>query len=149
MIKKNKENDQTIIPQNALNYGNDILGNTEVDVDINSRVNPSPRQPNGVNPNINDTEYNNLSNNSPRPNQDTNMSQNVVTSIVNVNHASYITRPNLGTENIDSYYNDPLNERYNANILNEQQSTERENDLVSSNLIQQPSVNNLFENQLE
>lgn len=109
-------------------YAAEMLGNTEVDVDIQGNMNSSPRQ--RVNQQLNMTEPLNLSQNSPRPNNDTNVPQNMITSFANENNEMRFNRLSLNTE-LDRL------------------PTERGNELLNSGMFLNNSNTNLLNNTLE
>lgn len=127
-IKKNNEAELLNNLQLHNGYAGEILGNTEVDVDIQGNMNSSPRQRNFQQVNV--TEPLNLSQNSPRQNNETNVPQNMITSFANENNELRFNRLSLNTE-LDRL------------------PTERGNDLLNSGMFLNNSNTNLLNNTLE
>lgn len=143
---RNREKELLANPQYVNEYAQDILGNTEVELELNGRAASSPRPRNN---NLAVTENLNMSMNSPRPNNETSVPQNEVTSIVNASNNFRLNRMQLNTEGVDSYYADPLNDNYNSNGLFERLSTERGNEFLNSALLLNNSNANLLNQSLE
>jgi hypothetical protein len=115
-------------------YGQDILGNTEVEIEINNRAGLSPNRRSHINP-IN-TENLNSSVESDRPHQDTNVPQNLVTTFANVNNELRLNRLQFNTENTESLYMDPVSDSVAApNVMFDRFTGDRDNGLNSTQLL--------------
>jgi len=115
-------------------YGQDILGNTEVEIEINNRAGLSPNRRSHINP-IN-TENLNSSVESDRPHQDTNVPQNLVTTFANVNNELRLNRLQFNTENTESLYMDPVSDSVAApNVMFDRFPGDRDNGLNSTQLL--------------
>lgn len=143
---RNREKELLDNPQYVNQYAQDILGNTEVELDLHGRAASSHIHGNN---NLAVTENLNMSLNSPRPNNETGIPQNEVTSMVNASGHIRLNRLQLNTEGLDSYYGDPLNENYNSNGLFDRLSTERGNEFLNSALLLNNSNANLLNQSLE
>jgi hypothetical protein len=122
-------------------YAQDILGNTEVDIELFQ---------NGASPdrnrrNVNLTNQINASMNSARNNQETNVPQNLITHFANNDQRFNIM--NINTENEDPFVSYEIDENLNSNPANlDRQLTAREGDGMQNGFMLDNSAHNLLNN---
>lgn len=135
----NKDKEGLVDPRYGADYVHDILGNTEVEFELNARsIQGIQRMPQH---NLNMTEAIPQSQNSPRPNRDTEV-PNELTSFANLNNELRFNRRTFNTENIESYFVDPMNEHDNENFIDRLPTERENNELMNSGTL----MNHMLEN---
>lgn len=128
--ERERELKDTEINAHVHEYAQDILGNTEVDLELNNNGASTAR----IQINNNLAEQINGSMNSARNNQDTNEPQNLITHFAN--NELRFNRININTENEEDLYTDQLEENFNFNATNiDRQPTEREGNGANNGLL--------------
>jgi hypothetical protein len=118
--ERERELKDTEINAHENQYAQDILGNTEVDLELNHNGASTAR----IQINANLTEQINGSMNSVRNNQETNEPQNLITHFAN--NEMRFNRINMNTENEEDIYTDQIEENFNINATNiDRQATDR------------------------
>ena len=127
-------------------YAHDILGNTEVEIDFNNTNRNSLRRPQQLSPNI-DEQLNESVNSPHLVHNDTEIPQNLITSMAN--NELRVSRIQINNESQEGSMVDNAQENLQFHNYLENLPTERENDLVNNGTFLNNSQTHLLNHSLE